>query len=197
MNGAMWRMVVTVLSALALFAATAGADDTLMAEARALASQGIRYGAAVQVEGDGQKWVMDCSNAARYLISRTRGVELPRTASGQYEYVRQHGKLRRVGGLFGGIPDERWWAKRMKPGDLIFWEHTYKPQRKPPVTHVMVYLGRGSDGDLLMAGSQNSRGVDIYEFQPRVPYGGHGGFLGLFKKKGRVVGFGRLPEPRD
>ena len=64
--------------------------------------------------------------------------------------------------------------------------------RKPPVTHVMVYLGRAPDGDLLMAGAQNSRGVDIYKFQPRVPYGGHGGFLGLFKKQGRVVAFGRL-----
>lgn len=191
MNGGMRRMFVLVAVVSALVAG-AVADDNLMAEAQALAAQNIRYGAAVTVEGDGQRWVMDCSNAARYLVSRTKGVELPRTASDQYLYVRERGKLRRVGGLFGGIPDERWWAKRMKPGDLIFWEHTYKPKRKPPVTHVMVYLGRGPGGELLMAGAQNSRGVDIYKFQPRVPYGGHGGFLGLFKKTGRVVAFGRL-----
>ena len=67
----------------------------------------------------------------------------------------------RVGGLFGGVPDTAWWAKRLQPGDLLFWEHTYKPQRKPPVTHVMVYLGRGERGELLMAGAQNSRGVGI------------------------------------
>jgi hypothetical protein len=43
-----------------------------------------------------------------------------------------------------------------------------------------------------MAGSQNSRGVGIYKLKPHVPYGGHGGFLGLFKKKGKIVAYGRL-----
>jgi len=137
-------------------------------------------------------WRMDCSNAARYLLRRTRGLQLPRTASDQYNYVRRHGRLKRVGGLFGGVPEAAWWAKRLQPGDLLFWEHTYKPQRKPPVTHVMVYLGRGERGELLMAGAQNSRGVGIYKLQPRVSYGGHGGFLGLFKKKGKLVAYGRL-----
>ena len=56
----------------------------------------------------------------------------------------------------------------------------------------MVYLGRGEGGELLMAGSQNSRGVGIYKLKPRVAYGGHGGFLGLFKKKGKLVAYGRL-----
>jgi Cell wall-associated hydrolases (invasion-associated proteins) len=102
------------------------------------------------------------------------------------------GKLRRVGGIFGGVPESGWWAKRLQPGDLLFWEHTYKPRRKPPVTHVMVYLGRGARGELLMVGSQSSRGVGVYQLQPRVVYGGHGGFLGLFKKKGRLVAYGRL-----
>jgi len=168
-----------------------------MSEALALQGQGISYGASVAVEGEGERWAMDCSNAARYLISRTAGVDLPRTASAQYEHVRRHGKLKRVGGLFGGTPDLKWWAKRLRPGDLLFWEHTYKPQRQPPVTHVMVYVGRDEKGNLLMAGSQNSRGVGIYNLQPRVPYGGHGGFLGLFKKKGKLVAYGRLPQARD
>lgn len=135
---------------------------------------------------------MDCSNAARYLMRETRGIELPRTASDQYNYVRRNGRIKRVGGLFGGVPDTSWWANRLQPGDLLFWEHTYKPQRKPPVTHVMVYLGRGERGELLMAGSQNSRGVGIYQLKPRVPYGGHGGFFGLFKKKGKLVAYGRM-----
>ncbi|MGA1539625.1 MAG: NlpC/P60 family protein [Chthoniobacterales bacterium] len=167
-------------------------DPFLMQQASDLASRGIRYGGAFMPPGEHAPWRMDCSNAARYLVRQTRGIELPRTASEQYNFVRRNGRLKRAGGLFGGVPDTSWWAKRLKPGDLLFWEHTYKPKRKPPVTHVMVYLGRGADGELLMAGSQNSRGVGIYKLRPRVAYGGHGGFLGLFKKKGKLVAYGRL-----
>jgi cell wall-associated NlpC family hydrolase len=167
-------------------------DPFLMQHASDLASRGIRYGGPFMPPGEDSAWRMDCSNAARYLVRQTRGIELPRTASDQYNYVRRNGHLKRAAGFFGGTPDTSWWAKRLKPGDLLFWEHTYKPQRKPPVTHVMVYLGRGENGELLMAGSQNSRGVGIYKLKPQVPYGGHGGFLGLFKKKGKLVAYGRL-----
>lgn len=188
----MRRWLALVLLQPLLLAAGARSDPALMSEAQSLQAQGIRYSGSWVPPGEGSAWRMDCSNAARYLVRRTRGVELPRTASEQYNYVRRHGRLKRVGGLFGGVPESGWWAKRLRPGDLLFWEHTYKPQRKPPVTHVMVYLGRGQSGELLMAGAQNSRGVGIYKLQPRVPYGGHGGFLGLFKKKGRLVAYGRL-----
>ncbi len=189
-------MRLCIMAALVLGVApawgTTESNTRLQMEAQDLQAQRIRYGAAWVPPGEAAAWSMDCSNASRYLVRQTQGVELPRTASGQYEFVRQRGKVKRVGGLFGGVPDSPWWAKRLQPGDLLFWEHTYKPRRKPPVTHVMVYLGRGERGELLMAGAQNSRGVGIYKLQPRVPYGGHGGFLGLFKKKGRLVAYGRL-----
>jgi len=158
-----------------------------------LQSLGLRYNASASLPGDTETRTMDCSNTARYLIGRSRGIELPRTASDQYLFVKRHGRLKRVGGLFGGTPDTSWWAKRLRPGDLLFWEHTYKPKRRPPVTHVMVYLGNDESGTPLMAGAQNSRGVNIYKLQPRVAYGGHGGFLGLFRKKGKLVAYGRLP----
>lgn len=183
-----------VLACLLVVPAVAGArtDPALMQTASALQAQGIGYGGSFVPPGESSSWRMDCSNTARYLVRQTRGVELPRTASEQYNYVRSRGRVKRVGGLFGGVPDSAWWSKRLKPGDLLFWEHTYKPERKPPVTHVMVYLGRGGRGELLMAGAQNSRGVGIYKLQPRVSYGGHGGFFGLFKKKGKLVAYGRL-----
>lgn len=171
---------------------TAASADRLHREAAALQALGIRYGGTFVPPGEKEPWRMDCSNASRYLVRQTQGVELPRTASEQYSFVRARGRLKRAGGLFGGVPDTDWWMKRLRPGDLLFWEHTYRPKRKPPVTHVMVYLGRDERGTPLMAGSQSSRGVGIYKLQPRVPYGGHGGFLGLFKKKGRLVAFGRL-----
>lgn len=167
--------------------------QSLHDQADYLQSLGLRYNATAQLPGDGAPRTMDCSNTAKYLVEQTKGVSLPRTASDQYLYVRRHGHLKRAGGLFGGTPDTAWWIKRLQPGDLLFWEHTYKPKRKPPVTHVMVYLGRDENGTPLMAGAQNSRGVNIYKLQPRTPYGGHGGFLGLFKKKGKLVAYGRLP----
>lgn len=185
-------LLVVLVCGLAGLAAHAADSAALIQEATALQSLGLRYGAAWTPPGESQSWMMDCSNAARYLVRRTRGIELPRTASDQYLYVRQRGRIKRVGGLFGGVPPAAWWAKRLRPGDLLFWEHTYKPKRQPPVTHVMVYLGRDARGNPLMAGAQNSRGVDIYKLQPRAPYGGHGGFLGLFRKKGKLVAYGRL-----
>lgn len=169
------------------------ADPALNAAASALQARGIPYGGAFLPPGESTAWRMDCSNTVRYLVRQSRGMDLPRTASEQYNYVRSRGRLRRAGGLFGGVPETTWWEKRLKPGDLLFWEHTYKPERKPPVTHVMVYLGRGADGELLMAGAQNSRGVGVYRLKPRVSYGGHSGFLGLFRKKGKLVAYGRLP----
>lgn len=168
------------------------ADERLEAEARALQSGGYAYGASALLPGEASPLKMDCSNTARYLVRRTRGILLPRTASDQYIYVRRHGQIKRAVGLFGGTHPISWWARRLKPGDLLFWEHTYKPKRQPPVTHVMVYLGRDENGRPLMFGAQNSRGVGIYQLQPQVVYGGHGGFLGLFRKKGRLIAYGRL-----
>jgi cell wall-associated NlpC family hydrolase len=169
------------------------ADPVLLGEASALSRLGLGYGASFVPPGEDTAWRMDCSNAARYLIRQTRGIEMPRTASDQYNHIRRNGRLKRAGGLLGGVPDKSWWARRLQPGDLLFWEHTYKPKRKPPITHVMVYLGPDRSGNLLMAGAQNSRGVGIYKLQPQIAYGGHGGFLGLFKKKGKLVAYGRLP----
>jgi cell wall-associated NlpC family hydrolase len=179
----------------ALFVLSAGPvqAENLRALAAYLQSLGLPYNATAQLPGEDKPLGMDCSNTARYLVEKTKGITLPRTASDQYLFVRRHGRLKRAGGLFGGTPDAPWWTKRLQPGDLLFWEHTYKPKRKPPVTHVMVYLGRDENGTPLMAGAQNSRGVNIYKLQPRVTYGGHGGFLGLFQKKGKLVAYGRLP----
>lgn len=178
---------------LLLVGASASPGQTLYDWAHYLKSLGLSYNAGALLPGDEARRKMDCSNTARYLIAKTRGIELPRTASDQYLFVQRHGRLKRAGGLFGGTPDLPWWKERLRPGDLLFWEHTYRPKRRPPVTHVMIYLGRDENGTPLMVGAQNSRGVNIYKLQPRVAYGGHGGFLGLFRKKGKLVAYGRLP----
>lgn len=126
---------------------------------------------------------MDCSNTARWVYRHVRGLEIPRTASGQYEWLKKQKRLWRV-------RDERSLRKKLKPGDLLFWEHTYRPSRKPPITHVMIYLGTDAQGRMRMAGSQGSRGVDFYRFDPTAKTGGYRFFL-FFRKDGRFVAFGR------
>jgi len=116
---------------------------------------------------------------------RTEGVQLPRTASAQYEYARSRGWLKKVG------RDERKLRRILKPGDLLFWEHTYRPNRKPPITHVMVYIGTTPDGRMQMVGSQGSKGPNVYSFRPDMKMGGYRWFFGLFKRTGRFVAFAR------
>lgn len=154
------------------------------AETRQLAASGVEYGAAWTPPGEGAAWKMDCSNTVRWLYASTLGKSLPRTASAQYEALRAKGRLWQRGGL------NPLWMKGLKPGDLLFWENTYRPARKPPITHVMVFLGRDESGRMWMAGSQGSRGVDVYVFDPAQPMGGYNWFL-WFKKKGRFIAYGR------
>lgn len=154
----------------------------MAAETTALSA--IPYNGRWTPPGSAQPWAMDCSNTARWLYLNAAGHQLPRTASDQYETLRTARRLWRV-----NASDTRW-RSRLRPGDLLFWENTYRPKRKPPVTHVMVYLGRNPDGSMRMAGSQNSRGVDLYTFRPEAPSGGYTWFL-WFKRPGRFVAFGR------
>lgn len=154
------------------------------ASARNLSALGVGYNGRWTPPGSTRVWAMDCSNAARWFYLDAAGHDLPRTASSQYETLRQQRRLWKVSAKSTS------WFKKLKPGDLLFWENTYKPKRKPPITHVMIYLGRAADGSMKMAGSQGSRGVDIYTFRPQTPYGGYNWFL-WFKRQGRFVAFGR------
>lgn len=148
------------------------------------ASQGIRYNGRWTPPGESQAWAMDCSNAARWVVRQTRGIELPRTASSQYEWLRARKRLWRTGTNPASL------RRALRPGDLLFWEHTYKPVRKPPVTHVMVYLGTDASGTMRMVGSQGSRGVGTYTFNPATRMGGYPWFL-WFRREGRFVAYGR------
>lgn len=148
------------------------------------AAQGSSVGAVGGSESVGVPRAMDCSNTTRWLYGHFFGGDLPRTASGQYEFFQERGKLKRASANRGRL------AKVLQPGDFLFWEHTYKPKRKPPVTHVMVYLGKDAAGKMWMVGAQNSRGVAIYEFRPEAKMGGYRWFL-WFQKSGKFVGFGR------
>jgi cell wall-associated NlpC family hydrolase len=127
---------------------------------------------------------MDCSNATRWIYQQVYGRQLPRTASAQYEYFLKRGEFRRT------RPNAQKLRQVLRPGDLLFWEHTYRPKRKPPVTHVMTYLGHDPAGRMLMVGAQSSRGLDIYHFDPEVSLGGYRWFL-WFRRESRFIGYAR------
>jgi cell wall-associated NlpC family hydrolase len=172
-------------------------------EARDLGNRGIEYDESWQPPGESHSWDMDCSNTSRYIYKVTAGIDLPRTASDQYYYLHLQNKAWDVPQTQTGFADCTYLRQNLKPGDLLFWENTYKPERQPPITHVMVFLGTNDKGQWIMAGSQTSRGgehnrshggPDIYVFDPTRPCGGYSTWMGLVHHQGRFCAFGRPLE---
>ena len=143
---------------------------------------------------------MDCSNTVRYLCLRLTGEDIGRTASDQYCRLREKGLLWSIPTDRRGEPSFHSLHAHLRPGDLLFWENTYRPERDPPITHVMILLGRTAHGEWLMAGSEPNRGLynpcgsgpDIRIFDPARSMGGyHRGFRYV---PARLVAYGRLLE---
>ena len=177
--------------------------NRFLSEARDLASRGIGYDCSWRPAGESHAWDMDCSNTTRYLYRVTAGIELPRTASDQYYYLHLQDKAWDVPMTEHGFADCNYLRSNLKPGDLLFWENTYRPERQPPITHVMIYLGTDSHGHWLMAGSQSGHhgfynphrnGPDVYVFDPTHYSGGYTTWLGLVHHHGRFVAYGRPLE---
>ncbi len=168
---------------------------------RALGDRGIDYDDNWRPPGENSSWVMDCSNTSRWLYKSVAGINLPRTASDQYYYLHQQGKAWDVPPGPTGWADVNYLQKHLKPGDLLFWENTYRPERQPPITHVMVFLGTNEKGQWIMSGSQGSRGgehnrrdggPDVYIFRPSQPCGGYTSWF--VHHTGRFCAFGRPLE---
>jgi LysM repeat protein len=171
--------------------------------ARDLGNRGINYDESWRPPGEARSWDMDCSNTARYIYKITTGIQLPRTASDQYYYLHLQNKAWDVPQVSSGFADCNFLRHNLKPGDLLFWENTYKPERQPPITHVMVFLGTNAKGDWIMAGSQTGKGgehnrshggPDIYVFNPTKPCGGYTAWLGMVHHQGRFCAYGRPLE---
>ena len=177
--------------------------NRFLSETRDLAGRGIGYDEPWRPDGESHSWEMDCSNTTRYLYRITAGIQLPRTASDQYYYLHLQDKAWDVPMTSRGFADCNYLRSNLKPGDLLFWENTYKPERQPPITHVMIYLGTDASGRWLMAGSQSGRhgmynphrnGPDVYVFNPTQYSGGYTSWLGLVHHHGRFVAYGRPLE---
>lgn len=123
---------------------------------------------------------MDCSGTMKYLLSEIGFSDMPRTSYQQYDWLRKSRTMNHA----KSIPDHMGGRKGIKPGDLIFWGGTYNSGHK--VSHVMVYLGQGGDGQHWMFGARgkkkkglNGAGVDIFKLESG------------YQKS--LVGFGSLP----
>lgn len=140
---------------------------------------------------------MDCSNTIRFIVWKVFGLNLPRTASSQYVYLKEKGKVREVPVRKDGTVDPEQLVTAMRSGDLLFWEWTYNVPRNPPISHVMIYLGRKKDGQAMVAGSsqrmdgERGGGVDIYTFDPNAPMGSARNFFRMVTHPGRLVAYAR------
>jgi len=170
----------------------------LMKTVHWLDSKDIHYREKVLLPGEGEPWMMDCSNTIRYIAKDAFGLKLSRVASGQYWELLQAGKVTHAPWRDGKVDTSKL-LDQMASGDLVFWEWTYNIKRNPPITHVMIYLGRDKNGIPRMAGSSSGKngGVGIYRFDPNVNMGGVRGAFGGYKRKAKFVGFGRLFEMSD
>lgn len=166
--------------------------QALIQAAQRLSREGVPYNGSWTPPGERSAWVMDCSNTARWLYRSALGLELPRTASDQYLALQRAGKLHKAPrGWFSSSVNRGRLDRDLRTGDLLFWENTYRPVRRPDITHVMVFLGTDTQGRWMMAGSERAKGVNIYTFDPDKKKGGYSTFLGLFKHHGKFVAYGR------
>ena len=134
---------------------------------------------------------MDCSGAIQYTLIQAGVSEVPRSSHKIYQWANDNGSListRGAGSLDDPIFDQ------LKPGDLLFWEGTYAvKERNPPISHVMIYLGRHKlDGLPIMFGSSDGRhyrrqrinGVSVFDWKIPRP-----------QDRSKFVAYGPIPGP--
>ncbi len=141
----------------------------LITDALAMTRQGLTYkfGSADPANGG-----MDCSGAIYYLL-RKQGLDtVPRVSYQIYNWAVKTKAAKGKGANSLSDPS----LKDIEPGDLLFWSGTYRPKtpRNPPITHVMLYLGREAVGgrQVVMGASEGRRyagrkqaGVSVFDFK--------------------------------
>ncbi|MCC5813826.1 MAG: C40 family peptidase [Leptospira sp.] len=141
--------------------------------ARDMGSKNIKYAEKWHPPDQSSAWVMDCSNTARYIYQRFFHFNLPRTSLDQYELAVKNGNFHSAVETESGIDSSKL-ANELRTGDILFWENTYNVNRNPPISHVMVYLGKNKSNRMKMfgAGSKGTGeqttdgGLDVYVFDP-------------------------------
>lgn len=148
-----------------------------------LASFDLRY-AKPWTPPDSTKAInMDCSNTARFIYKQSLGVDLP--SGGSYDMYTAFKKKRLVNHapmLNPTTVHTRRLRRKLRSGDLLFWINTHSdigPNSNPPVSHVMIYLGKTKKNVMRMVGSNtfgkgkytSGGGPDVYVFDPNQSIG--------------------------
>jgi peptidoglycan DL-endopeptidase CwlO len=130
---------------------------------------------------------IDCSGVIQYLLKQAGIAEAPRDSTGFYLWTEKAGTLQKVRPETLSDPA----LAELRPGDLMFWEGTYDVKRDPPISHIMIYLGREKQTGLpVMVGSSDGRtyagirrnGMSVFDFK-----------LPKASSKAKFVGFARVP----
>jgi cell wall-associated NlpC family hydrolase len=153
---------------------------------------GYTYGSA-----DPAKEGMDCSGFIYYVLQQNGFPDVPRDSSQQYVWLRKAGNFNAVLSRH----EDSFELDALKPGDLLFWRGTYSIDRDPPITHVMIYLGREKrTKKRVMVGASDGRtydgkqrfGVSVFDFKlPSAPKTNDAKLSPVF------VGYGRIPGLTD
>jgi len=146
------------------------------------------YGSADPANGG-----MDCSGFIYYVLTQNGVRDVPRDSSQQYIWVRKAGTFKAV----NSRREDTFELDELVPGDLLFWTGTYNIERDPPITHVMIYLGREKGtNQRIMVGASDGRtykgesryGVSVFDFKvPRPAKTDEGQTSPSF------IGYGRIP----
>lgn len=132
----------------------------------------------------------DCSGFVYHVLQKHGHTAAPRQSNDMYEWTWKAGTFRAC----NSHSMDTFEFAALSPGDLLFWVNSTqdgKTDRDPPVTHVMIYLGkRKSDGHPVLAGASDGRsydgqqlsGVSIFDFQLPAP-----------GSAARFIGYAKLP----
>lgn len=167
------------------FSENSPAVQSLLTAALELSKKQLSYKMA---SSDPSLGGMDCSGTIYHLL-RAQGITaVPRASNEQYRWAWNAGDFVAV----NGRSQETFELALLKPGYLLFWEGTYATvDRDPPVSHVMIYLGkRTKDDKPVMFGASDGRtyegkqrwGVGVFDF--RMP---------AAKSTSRFLGYSPIP----
>lgn len=98
---------------------------------------------------------MDCSGTIYHVLKFQGLKDVPRQSDEMCAWVRDHSQLHLTSTAHSLGDDE---FVGLRPGDLLFWTGTYKTDRKLPITHVMLYLGKlKKNGKPVVFGASDGR----------------------------------------
>ena len=144
---------------------------------------------------------MDCSGTVYYLLNQAGLKDVPRDASEMYKWVWTKSRFLAV----NSSNPKTFELALLKPGDLLFWSGTYRVDRDPPITHVMIYLGINRHSGLpVMVGASEGRrfegqsryGVSVFDFtlpRPAEPAASQRSESSGSDLKSRFDGYGSIP----